>query len=166
MSYFKHFPLINGYRLGNDSYLITDITRRTGFDFSGFEADRVSIEYSIKEGETPEIIADRMYDSADLYWIILMFNQIHDINEDWPLSQPSLDSYIEDTYTDPNAIHHYESIATGFVVDSDHVDYDRLPVTNAEFEYNLNESKRNIRLIDPDYVGYIKSQHKALIRGV
>lgn len=165
MSYFKHFPIVNGYRMGGNEYLITDITRRTGFDFSGFDPDRVSIEYSIKEGETPEMIADRMYDSADLYWIIMMFNQIHDINDGWPLSQAALDLYIDRKYTDPNAIHHYESIATGLVVDSDHVSYDRLPVTNSEYEYNLNETKRNIRLLDPEYVGYIKSQHRALIRG-
>jgi hypothetical protein len=65
-------------------------------------------EYDIREGETPEILADIMYNNPQLHWIILHVNDILDPRFDWPLSQQTLYDYTATKYTDINGIHHYE----------------------------------------------------------
>ena len=66
-------------------------------------------EYDIREGETPEILADIMYDNPQLHWVILHMNDIIDPRYEWPLSQQTLYNYVADKYVDVNGIHHYES---------------------------------------------------------
>ncbi len=164
MSYFKRFPYIKDYELQGRVYTGMDITRRTGIKDKDLMNPDVYIEYDVGEGETPEMLADRVYDDASLYWVIMMFNDIHDIASDWPLTQVSLDRYVSRLYDNVNDIHHYKSAATGAWVDSDHPDYDRVPVTNYEYEIEVNENKRRIRVPTPSYVGNIVSQHNELIK--
>ena len=32
--------------------------------------------YKVREGETPEMIADKLYDDPELHWVILLINDI------------------------------------------------------------------------------------------
>jgi len=141
-----------------------DLTRRTAVLTEARNDPRTYIEYDVQEGETPEMLADRMYDSPDLYWVIMMFNELHDINQSWPLTTVALERYITRAYDDPNGIHHYESASTGARVTSNHPLYDRVPVTNYEFEMRANEAKRRIKLPIPDLIGSIVSQHNSLVQ--
>ena len=34
--------------------------------------------YDVKNGETPEIIADKLYDDPKLHWIIMLINNVTD----------------------------------------------------------------------------------------
>lgn len=164
MSYFKRFPFIKDYEIQDRTYTGMDITRRTGIKDKDLLNPDVYIEYDVGEGETPEMLADRVYDDASLYWVIMMFNDIHDISSDWPLTQVALDKFVNRIYDNINDTHHFESVATGAWVDSDHPDYDRIIVTNYEYEIQVNENKRTIRVPTPEYVGTIVSQHNELIR--
>lgn len=165
MSYFSRFPFVSNYKIQGQSYTGMDITRRTGVSKDDKENPAIYLDYDIGESETPTILADRLYDDSSLYWVILLFNEIFDIEEDWPLTQVALDQYVTRVYDDPNGIHHYESAATGAWVDEElHPDYDTIPVTNYEHELNLNEAKRKIKLPTPDYVGQIVAEHNRLIR--
>ena len=67
-------------------------------------------EYDIKEGETPELLADRLYGNPELHWVVLLFNDILDPRYGWPLDTPTLYSYIESKYGSGNNVHHYEDI--------------------------------------------------------
>lgn len=157
MSYFERFPLANY----NGVYQI-DLTQATTVDNSD---RRNHIETDVMDGESPELLADRMYDDADMAWVILMYNKMINVFEDWPMSSVSLKNYVTSKYDDPNAIHHYISASTGLTVDSSHPDYDRIPVTNLEHENNVNESKRNIKIPLPEVADRIKRQHNELIDG-
>lgn len=161
MSYFRHFPFIEDYEIGDRTYLGMNIVIRTGFTDNDMNDSKNYLEYTVKDGETPEILADRLYDNSDYYWIITMFNNIFDISAQWPLTGIALKDFIDRTYgQDQFNIHHYISAATGAIVDSDHPHYDRIPITNREFEIDVNDQKRNIKVPVPDVVDSLRKQHK------
>lgn len=165
MSYFTRFPFIRNYKIQGKTYTGMDITRRTSIVNRDSLSASAYIAYTINEGETPIILADRLYDDKDLYWVILLFNDIFDIEADWPLDQVSLDTYVNRIYDDPYGIHHYEAISTGAWIDtSTYPSYDTIPVTNYEYEIALNDAKREIKLPHPNYVGTIVTQHNRLIQ--
>lgn len=164
MAYFDRFPVVAGYEIVGRTFDMMDITRRSGFLQSVKNNEAFYIEHYIQEGETPIILADRIYDDVDLYWVIMLFNDIYDVNEDWPLDQVSLNRYINRVYDDPYAIHHYESIATGNIVDSSWPDYDRYPVTNTEYETTMNDDKRRIKVPTPEAVTQLAREHNRLIQ--
>lgn len=165
MSYFKRFPVIKGYDIIGRTFNMMDITRRTGFLGNVQNDETTYIPYTIEDGETPIHLADRLYDDVDLYWVILMFNNMMDITTDWPLDNNSLNTYINRVYIDPNAVHHYESIATNAVVDNNiHPSYDTIPITNYEYEVSVNDAKRDIKVPIPEVVDQIVREHNRLIQ--
>lgn len=162
MSYFKGFPVI---QLNDGSYGM-NITARVKMIGSYKDNERAFYTHIIQDGETPEIIADKFYDDVELAWVVMMFNDIFNVYTQWPVDQYTLNEYIDEKYEDPNDIHHYVSISTGNIVDSTHVLYDRLPVTNREYENDENDSKREIRLVLPELVANVISQQKELMARV
>ncbi len=165
MSIFKRNPIISGYTFGDLKYDMMDITRRTAIVQSLKDDATAYIDYTIQEDESPEMLADRMYDDMSMYWIILMFNDIHDVRTEWPLSYSVFEDFINTKYpASRNAIHHYESIAYGTVVDIDWHDYDRESITNWEYEYRRNEELRNIKLPDESIISFIVEEHNRLIK--
>lgn len=101
-NYFNFFPKTLYQLSDNNADIVSQITSRFSFEDSFKENTSVSYEYDIKDGDTPEIIAAKLYGSPERHWIVLMFNDIIDIEEDWPLDQTSLMQFIERKYK-PNA---------------------------------------------------------------
>lgn len=163
MSFFKRFPFVLDYQIQGVPVTGIDMTRRTKISDSNKNDPSLYIWYDVVNGETPEMIADRVYDDASLYWVILLFNEIFDIDDQWPLSDYDLNNYINRTYEDPYEVHHYESAATGAIVDYNHVAYDRIKVTNKEYEIRLNDEKRRVKIPAPEFVPSIVSAHNELI---
>ena len=64
--------------------------------------------YDIRSGQTPEEIADKLYDDTELHWVILMVNEIPDRYHQWPMTTPQFQAYVQDKYANPDATHHYE----------------------------------------------------------
>jgi hypothetical protein len=160
MSYFRNFPqILYSFDTSNSQKVtaltVTDILRRV-------KADRANVgnvlsydEYDIGEHETPEMVADKVYNDPQLHWIILITNEILDPRYDWPLSTEMLKAYITDKYGLGNeyAVHHY--VSNDSYQDIVHSSYaaSKLEVTNFDYEYTLNESKRRISLLKPEFVG-------------
>jgi hypothetical protein len=99
MSYFKNFPSIY-YDLNRDEKykLATDVLRRVTFNQSSKNEDSIYIKYDIKEGETPEEVAHKLYDNHTLYWVVLLFNDIINKNKQWPMNSSTMDKYISRKY--------------------------------------------------------------------
>jgi hypothetical protein len=55
-------------------------------------------EHTVREEETPEILAEKFYDDPEAHWLILMTNNITDPQYDWPLNTRSFEKYIEAKY--------------------------------------------------------------------
>lgn len=158
--YFSNFPLVR-----YNGELQVNITRRAGIANQFKSNPAYYVEYTIQESDTPEIIADKIYDDASLAWIVLDMNTIVNVFEEWPKSQQALEAYVKYKYADPYGVAYYISGASGIVVDPlVNPAWDNIPVTHYEHEHKLNEAKRNIRLLLPDYVGAITSRHKELMR--
>ena len=49
-----------------------------------------------------------MWGDAELHWIILLMNNITDTYHDWSLSTPNFLRFVNDKYSNPDAIHHWE----------------------------------------------------------
>ena len=95
--YFGKFPTIN-YSLdnGRTSFLIQDIFRRVAVDSQNLLTNSSYYNYQVLDGETPDILADRIYSDINLYWVILVVNNINDPRWEWPLSTAALNLYIAD----------------------------------------------------------------------
>lgn len=158
MSFFTKFPLVN-YKLNRkDDYLLVNVTKRSVSSYV-FDDPEYYIEYDIQEGDTPIIIADKLYGDPDLAWAVLNFNKITDPFDGWPMDYDTMISYVESKYENIYAIHHYESLSTGAVVDDTVPAYGRFPITNFEHETNINDSKRKIKLVTSNYINEYVDYH-------
>lgn len=54
--------------------------------------------YQVKDGETPEILAEQIYGDPEAYWIILLANEIVDPQFDWPMDSRTFNKYIVHKY--------------------------------------------------------------------
>lgn len=112
--YFNQFPKIF-YDFPQDVtstqlQILTDITTNVRIRKEVLENITIYDEYDIQEGETPEIIAEKIYGDPELHWIIMLANQRYDYLADFPMTSHELDEYCIEIYgTDHiNDIHHYE----------------------------------------------------------
>jgi hypothetical protein len=97
--YFNYFPK-TVYTLNSlDVETVTNITSRFGFEQSFKDNSAVYYEYDIQDGDTPEIIATKFYDSPERHWAVLMINNIVDPQFDWPLDQRTIISYMNEKYS-------------------------------------------------------------------
>lgn len=159
MSYFSAFPniaypfIINGKQtLINVKDIALNVRIRTSIlsDISLYD------EYDLMEGETPEILAEKLYGDANLHWVIMLANLKYDFYNDFPLPQAALEEYIKKKYGDtemyaPHKIwgeYHYED-EDGNIVDGPSSETVRL-ITNYEHEVAENEKKRRIKVLHRD----------------
>ena len=110
------------------------------------------LDYNVREGETPESIADKLYDDSQLHWVFMLVNDITDRYHDWPLNGAQFNQFVDEKYSNPDGIHHYEisqdSGDTSIVIDigTDNTDYPTAtPITNREYEESEHDRKRKIR---------------------
>lgn len=92
--YFKEFPeFLYDFRYGpyeTKTSIVKDITRNVRFRKEVLENIAVYDEYDIVDGETPEIIAEKIYGNPEYHWIIMLANQRYDYLSDFPLAEPEL----------------------------------------------------------------------------
>jgi hypothetical protein len=97
--YFSKFPKIFYNFGGNTTDTITNIVSRFRLESSLKNNTSAYYNYTIRDGETPEILAFNLYNSTEKHWIILMMNDIVDAQYDWPLQYVTLNRYIENKYS-------------------------------------------------------------------
>jgi hypothetical protein len=223
--YFKFFPkrLYTFDKNTINQQRVTDILARSTFLKEVSENSSVYFKYSVKESDTPEIIAHKIYGDAFRSWIVLLFNNIIDPKYDFPMKEEVLNAYIQSKYSQTvtqakSTIHHYNLNVKKQVISNNTVfseteenysvtekDYNFstgvlqsrvIPVTadtsttpevenialsngrtlvitskvtavsNYTYEFEENEKKREIRLLDPLYVPNVESEFKKLMQNV
>ena len=162
--YFKNFDKIYyDYEINGKKELIivTDIVKNVRFRKEILANITVYDEYDIREGETPEIIAEKIYGNASYHWIIMLVNERYDYINDFPLTQLNLEAHVKQKYGANNmyATHHYINEA-GYIVKSTHVG--AYPISNYQYEENLNESKRRIKIVSKSLINTIIKNFKSL----
>jgi len=158
--YFQDFgKLLYKYNInGKDEYkVMTDITKNVRVRKEVLSNITLFDTYIMVDGDTPESIAERVYGKADYHWAILLANDRYDYITDFPVMESSMAKVILDKYgiDHINDIHHYEANLNGktFIVDSNVVGSS--PITNSDYEYAVNESKRPIKIISPKIINQV-----------
>ena len=170
--YFGNFPIIAYDSVGNGDFkLVTNLLKRVAVRSKVRSNTLLYDTYDVKEGETPEILADKLYGDAELHWVILFVNNVIDVYHQWPQNQNQFLAYINNKYSDVDATHHYEisqvSGDTTIKIDigTDNTDYPTASiVTNYEYEEDLQDKKRQVKLLDPAYIEAFVGEYKTLMK--
>lgn len=111
---------------GNVWYTLQDGSQITMNDLTVFAnfaktwklRTELQLEYDVRDGDTPSLISNRLYDSVEYWWTILLLNDIYDMEDQWPRNYDDLNVYIEKKYPgqNKNAVHHYID-PNGLIVD-------------------------------------------------
>ena len=140
--------------------IVTNLMRRVGLRTKVKTNTMLFDTYRLREGETPEIIAHKLYGDPELHWIIMLVNNVVDRYHDWPMSTNQFNSYLNQKYVDadgnPNmsGVHHYE-------IDQTSGD---TTVTNYEYEQRRQDEIREIRLLDPRYRDMFVDEYENLMK--
>lgn len=152
--YFKKFPVIyypvtiNGVQ---QYTILKDITINIRFLKEFLSNITLYDLYDIKDGETPEIISEKFYDTPYYHWIVMIANDRYDHINDFPLAYDDFIAYVKNKYGEDNIYdaHHYVN-EEGYIVSSD--EPLAKAVTNIEYEERLNEGKRTIKIISKSII--------------
>ena len=172
--YFESFPTIFYDANGDGTFKdVKNLLRRVGLRTLVKSNVLLFDTYEVKEGETPEMIAHKLYGDSNLHWIILMINEVTDRYHQWPMTVPQFLDFINDKYDNPDGIHHYETTQTSGdtkvkIEVFNEVDDDAYtgltPITNREYEEDRQDILRSIRLIDPKFIGQFVAEFQTLMK--
>ena len=171
--YFANFPLIVYDSVGDGNFkIVTNLLKRVALRTKVRTNTLLYDTYDVKEGETPEMIADKLYDDPELHWVVLFVNNITDRYHQWPMNFGQFNTFIADKYSNVDAVHHYEvsqtSGDTSIKIDigTDTTGYseaDLTTVTNREFEEERQDKLRQIRLLDRAYIEQFVEEFETLM---
>ena len=170
--YFGHFPLIPYDSVGDGDFkLVTNLLKRVAVRSKVKTNVLVFDTYDLKSGETPELIADKLYNDPELHWVVLMMNDITDRYHQWPLNENQFIAHINDKYSNVDAVHHYEISQTSgdttikIDIGTDNTDHSgATAITNYEYEEAKQDEMRKIRLLDPAYIDTFVTEFKTLMK--
>ncbi len=159
---FYFYPKIY-YKINNYDYLrVTDISVTTKVKSLVNNYRQTSLRpYTIKDGETPDLVSYRTYGTPKYDYIVLMTNEIHSYYDEWPMSYKVLNDYIEQKYG--SISYAKNNYAKYFTSDGDEISADAWAeqsltdplyyrTTYYDHEVQLNEEKSRIRLLNPSLV--------------
>ena len=162
---------------------VTNIMKRVKFKPEVLEDISDYYPYFVRDGERPDIISYNQYETVAFAYLIILINDIQDPIFDWPLSTQQFEQFIMNKYGSLDSamvtIKNYYQIVraevprTGtservpevkFIVDEttyNSLDQTlRISQTNYDWEDELNNDKKEIRLISPDFIHDIDYQVK------
>ena len=200
MFYFKNFPLTNYHppvprttgsgnaRRSTEKFIATDISKRLLIKQLTGDPTLIYYEYEVRDGERPDIIAEKLYGDSRVDWVILMYNQIVDPYFQWVLSIRDFEQYIRQKYGSiavaQATVNRYEKlihassnylndfgetkIIPARYVTVDKYTYDTLGATSRRgvddytHEDNLNEITRKIKVLDAGFITEITHNYRVL----
>ena len=116
MAYFREIPDVAYQNFlsnspSSQSYLrVKNLFRRNKLRDDLQNVFTVFNKYEIMEGARPDTIAEELYGSSELDWVVLITAGIVNVRNEWPLSNKDLYYYALDKYgTDLNSVRYYET---------------------------------------------------------
>ena len=170
--FFENFPIIAYDSVGNGEYkAVTDLLRRVAIRSKVRSNVLVFDTYDVKQGETPEMLADKLYNDPELHWVILLINDITDRYHQWPMNNNQFLTYLNDKYSNVDATHHYEiSQVSGDTtikinIGTDNTEHSGASiVTNREYEEERQDELRKIRLLNPIYIEPFVDEYQKIMK--
>ena len=176
--YFDSFPKIFYDSVGQGNpKVVTNLLRRVAIRAKVKTNTMLYDTYDVKSGETPEIIADKLYKDPELHWIVMLVNNITDRYHQWPMREQQFNTNLNEKYDNPDGVHHYEisqesgDTSTKIEVYANEALYtgdtdfynSATTITIREYEEREQDKKRQIRLLDPRYVDEFVDEFEGLI---
>ena len=117
MGYFRELPDVEYQSFLSDAissqdYLkVKNLFRRNKLRDDLQNVFTIFNKYEIVEGARPDTVAEEIYGSAQLDWVVLMTAGIINVRDEWPLSNYQLYKYAENKYgvENLNDINYYET---------------------------------------------------------
>lgn len=156
MSYFSKFSLVlYSFGKGQKDKIIQNISKYATVRKALKENDAILIPYEVQDGETPEIVAHKIYGRADYHWLILLTNDIGNVYCDWLKDYEEVVAITEKKYGVGNEDepHHYET-PDGYIVPEG----EGTAVSNLQYEIDQNELKRSIKLLNPEFASLAEKE--------
>jgi len=176
--YFDSFPKILYDSKGDGEVkIVTNLLKRVAVRTKIKTNALILDTYNVKNGETPESIADKLYDDPELHWVVLMVNDITDRYHQWPMYEQQFNTYVNEKYSNPDGVHHYEISQTSgdtsvkvevynnsalFSGDTDFYSGASI-ITNRQYEEREQDKKRQIKLLDPAFLDQFVEEYKVLM---
>jgi hypothetical protein len=174
MQYFNNFPKIIYDITGRGDFkVVTDLLRRVKVR-DGIK-NNISLfdKYNVADGQTPEQTSEILYGSQGYWWVLLLMNNVKDRYYDWPLSVRQFQTYMTSKYDNADAIRHYEITQTSGptqIQDNSHLievnstHPGATSVTYREYENRLQDKKRQIKILDPQYLAAFVDEFLELVK--
>lgn len=183
-AYFRQLPNLDYPSLKNDRtsaydyQVVKNIFKRAIIRDDIFDEATAFTKYSVIGDERPDQVAAGFYNDSTLDWVVLTTNNIVHVRDEWPMGNQDFLTYLNGKYTEAQLanIHHYETKVirdsngkliqpSGLTVPADHsisfVDNGVLreessltSFTFLEHETNVNDNKRNINILRPEYLNF------------
>jgi hypothetical protein len=208
MFYFNTLPKVLTPDQNGIPILMTNLLARAKLIDELKDNTMLFYNYTIKDGDTPEIIADKYYGDSYKYWIVLYSNNLLDPLWDWPMEYNQFISYLNSKYSTEAesadltpfeymqlTVYSYEKVVNTTDKSTDAVttiyqkitedEYTTLvPTTNTykpdnvnevsvdiskrivsiyDYEYELNERKRQIQIMNVAYVADMEKRFEELM---
>ena len=181
-SYFRQVPNLDYPSLANnrnsayDFQIVKNLFKRAVIRNDIFDEVTAFEKYSVQGDERPDQVAYDFYEDSGLDWVILTTNNIVHVRDEWPMGNQDFLTYLNGKYTDEQLtnIHHYETKVLrdsngkliqpeGITVPADYsitfldngilrTESKITSFTFLEHETNLNDNKRNINILRPEYL--------------
>ena len=181
-SYFRQLPDLDYPSLRNDResaydyQIVKNIFKRAVLRDDIFDEVTAFTKYSVEGDERPDQVAYDFYGDSGLDWVVLTTNNIIHVRDEWPMGNQDFLTYLNDKYTDQELsnIHHYETDLLrdsqgkliqpkGLNVPGEYsisfldngvlrTESKITSFTFLEHETNLNDNKRNINILRPEYL--------------
>ena len=191
MGYFRELPnlLYPSFLPEKTSSLdfieVKNIFRRIKVRDDLFNNFTVFNKYEIPEGARPDTVAEVIFGSPNLDWVVLTVAGILNVRNEWPLSNRDLYNYANNKYGESlNSTRFFETtevkdssgrliLPKGKVVDSNFtIPKPGTPtatlnpvvgISNYEYETRLNDEKRNINILRKEYLNQFVDDMKILM---
>ena len=176
-----------------DRIIVKNIFKRSKLRSDIDQAITAFNYYYVEQGMRPDMVAKDLYDDSELDWVILTTNNIINVRDQWPLEHNDLYSYMLEKYgSEANImkVRHHETrkivdeydrviIPAGLEVDSnfslEYLNYSGQKIivsssqvvsaiTNYQYEVKLNDEKRKIRVLKPQFVSLFLTDHKNIMK--
>lgn len=176
MQYYKKFPVTQflltpaSYKTPAKYINLIDITTNVRFKREILNNITLYDYYLIEDGETFEMISEKLYGSPHYNWILMLLNDVFDYRNDGFKQPLEFEQYIIDKYDSiENAqenIQHYIN-KEGFIVNFDNEDvtgvHDATEVNSYDYEVNFNEQKRKIKVISKNVLEIVLQNFRDLV---
>jgi hypothetical protein len=129
--------------------------------------------YRISDADRPDILAAKYYGNGSYTWAIFYANDIMDPLTDWPLTQNNFNSFIIKKYGSIQISqltpHHY-LLDNQYIIDKSTYEDVNLAanrksvVSNYVYENDLNDAKRDIKVVDSFYIQQLTNELKNIFK--